>query len=749
MGEVHDGDTVMDYMEQERERGITITIAAATIHWRGHRLQLIDTPGHVDFTFEVERSLSVLDGAIVILDASAGVQAQTVKVWRQADRYRLVRLLYLNKMDKPTASVADSIDSIRRKLGVEPLQLQLPLRGKDGRPLAGLVDVITGDVVFWPSSHSSDLEHNTDQGRRYLQQNLLKPDPNLVPFLDRDEEDRQRGQLLEQREHLIGQLAEFDDTFAEAVLDLDHLNAVSPDAIHAAIRQLSLRPETEAVPLLLGSSYRNVGVQPLLNAICLYLPQPFEAKRARQLFSAYNPDIDLEQPLTTTSAALCESAQRLCALAFKIVTDRRLGALTFVRIYSGQLQPGQTIYNVNRDVTEKVGKVYRAFADQFVDITRPITPGGGTAGKDARATIGDIVAVSGLVHTITGDTLVFKNVAKSVVVEGNNAEEDAAAADEEDNETTTMAGIEVPEPVFYCSIEAPSMSKMKQLEVVLEQLQREDPSLKVVHDQVNNQLVIKGMGELHIDIVKDRIKREHGIEVTTGPLQVAYRETITAESSRYRHEMSKTIGGVNNRCLVELEIRPEPISNKTTGGGDVVSLKVINTKERQLSALLKPWHLRWIKQAVKRAFEYGPLLSSPVVSVEVLVHDFETTRRTSQAFITSAIGQCMLEALRTGSPILLEPIMELEIRTPETHLGPILSDLSARRAEFGPSSTLTGPEAETALIAYVPLSELVAYSSALRQLTSGLASFEMTLHSYRAMDERQTQEVLKSVYGVE
>lgn len=525
MGEVDEGDTVMDWMAAERERGISITSSAAAIRWRRHRLNLIDTPGHVDFTFEVERSLSVLDGAIVILDGAAGVQAQTVKVWAQADRYRLPRLIFLNKMDKGSASVEDSLESVRRRLlssAVEDsaplvLQLQLPIFEHDehgGRHLLGLIDLVTGRLYQWPADHRL-----SEDGKRFNVEDLLQTtttteggsQARTEPFLDTSTRSRYSRELLAARERLIGQLADADETLAEVVLSTESEDlalTVPPSALHAAIRRSCLGGR--AVPALLGSSFRNIGVQPLLDAVVHYLPSPLEAERARTIREqAAAGRFDLEE---------ADSDSVFCALAFKSTTDRRLGPLTYLRIYAGRLPvTGQkTVINVGRSgglgspTTEKITRVYRPFADHFADLSKSSTAAAEQSQQQQHQSFvyfGDIVAVSGLAGVRTGDTLLG---------EGSSAGKSTDHHHHPSPVAVPFAGIEVPEPVFYCALEAPSLSKMRQLESALETLTREDPSFQVLLADEDgeggggkdraaasaNQLVVKGMGELHIEVRK-------------------------------------------------------------------------------------------------------------------------------------------------------------------------------------------------------------------------------------------------------
>ncbi|OTF74349.1 mitochondrial elongation factor G2-like protein, partial [Euroglyphus maynei] len=656
IGEVHHGDTVMDFMEQERERGITITMAAATIEWLKHHINIIDTPGHVDFTFEVERSLSVLDGAVIVLDSAAGVQAQTIKIWRQVRRFNIPGLFYANKMDKTNASLDRCIQSLRQKLQIEPLLLQLPVR-KQGI-LTGIIDLINGNYLQWPLDHHDrlDIDRNTVQ----IEKHSLLSNQFPIKSLTSDEYQRYRDEMYRERECLISKLSDHDDTLADHVLSLDQIHKVDPIELIKSIRKLCL--QRQLCPLLIGSSYRNIGVQPLLDAICDYLPEPMETRTNQILYEHY-----------TKNHIKPTSIENLCALAFKIHYHQRLGLLTYLRIYSGSLTTGMNVYNINRQSMEKIAKIYRPFADHFREITA-------TDHQHSKInnviTIGDIIAVSGLSHTITGDTLVHSS---------NEINHD------NDESMPMFAGIEIPEPVYYCSLECPSVSKFKQLEIALHHLQREDPSLHVSHDSNSQQIIIKGMGELHIEIIKDRIRREYGIQVETGPLQVSYRETIT-KNHRKTMEQTKVIGGHSNQMKISCEVRPklslldkhlsENIEQQDSNEQDSNEIdhmkrksetivKIVNSKDYNLTSQIRPWQLKAIYSGVSKAMEYGPLFSFPVVGVQVFLHEFQTNSSSplSAPFITNVTSQCILQALRQSEPILMEPIMLVEIITPEKFIG--------------------------------------------------------------------------------
>ncbi|TKC33593.1 hypothetical protein EI555_002060, partial [Monodon monoceros] len=442
LGDVDDGDTVTDFMAQERERGITIQSAAVTFDWKGYRINLIDTPGHVDFTLEVERCLRVLDGAVAVFDASAGVEAQTLTVWRQADKHKIPRICFLNKMDKIGASFNYAVESIREKLKAKPLLLQLPIG--EGKTFKGVVDVVSKEKLLW--------NPNSDDGKDFERKPLLEmSDPELLK------------EITEARNALIEQL-------------------------QTAVHRVTLAQT--AVPVLCGSALKNKGVQPLLDAITMYLPSPEE--RNYEFLQWYKGD--------------------LCALAFKVLHDKQRGPLVFLRIYSGVIKRQLAIHNINGNCTERISRLLLPFADQHVEIPS--------------LTAGNIALTVGLKNTATGDTIVSSK--SSALAACRRAEREGEKKHRQNNEAERLllAGVEIPEPVFFCTIEPPSVAKQPDLDHALKCLQREDPSLKVKLDPDSGQTILCGMGELHIEIIHDRIKREYGLETYLGPLQVAYRETI-------------------------------------------------------------------------------------------------------------------------------------------------------------------------------------------------------------------------------
>ncbi|XP_068241002.1 ribosome-releasing factor 2, mitochondrial [Palaemon carinicauda] len=670
IGEVHDGDTVMDYMEQERNRGITITSAAITFPWHGHRINLVDTPGHVDFTMEVERALRVLDGAVAIFDASAGVEAQSITVWRQANSYQVPRLCYLNKMDKPNANLSLCLDSISEKLHASPLLLQLPV--VQGNTFCGVIDLLTMKKLIWNSQKSKDY------GRNFITQTLTADDDIWdQAFLARCE--------------LTDKLTDLDLDLAEYVLEKESIENVPTELLMKAIRKVTLKQD--AVPVLLGSSYKNMGVQPLLDAVVDYLPSPVDI--IHETVKLYSPS--------------------LCAMAFKIIHDKqRGGMLTFLRIYSGHLEQGQRIFNMNNEITEKIGRVMIAFADEFKEV--------------ASIKSGNIVVVTGLKGTRTGDTLVAsQSLAKSV----------QKASLKSKTEVPLLMGLQIPDPVFFCSIEAPSLSQSKHLEEALDQLQKEDPSLKVTTDEDTGQIVLSGMGELHLDIIRDRILKEYKIDAELGPLQVAYKETCRI-SSVHTCDINKTIGDANQIVKITLSIEPEV---------NFIHKSVVLSRKKENQENLdsvKRHIMKAVNHGVNSALSSGPVLGFPVVDIKVCLHWLEIGHKTSETMVSAAAAQCVHQLLQKSNCQLLEPFMELEIIADESTLSAVLADITRRRGNI---IRISQRQESKVINAECPLAELVGYSTALRTITSGTAVFSMELSSYKLMSAHDQSVAIERVTG--
>uniref|UniRef100_A0A8B9PD74 Ribosome-releasing factor 2, mitochondrial n=1 Tax=Apteryx owenii TaxID=8824 RepID=A0A8B9PD74_APTOW len=675
LGDVDDGDTVTDFMVQERERGITIQSAAVTFDWKDYRINLVDTPGHVDFTVEVERCLRVLDGAVAVFDASAGVEAQTLTVWRQADKHQIPRICFLNKMDKNGASFTYAVESIKQKLKTKPLLLQLPIG--EAKNFRGLVDVVTKERIVWKSTSG------LDDGKIFEQKPLLEADdPSLFQ------------EVQDARNTLIEQVADLDDEFAELVLGeySENFDLLPADKLQSAIRRVTLAQK--AVPVLCGSALKNKGVQPLLDAITAYLPAPNE--RSYEFLKWYNDD--------------------LCALAFKVLHDKCRGPLVFIRIYSGSVKPQSAVYNINRSCTERMSRLLLPFADQQIEIPSLMA--------------GNIALTVGLKQSATGDTIVSSKA--SAVAAACRAGRDAGGERRRTSEVESLllAGVEIPEPVFFCTIEPPSMAKQQDLDNALNCLQREDPSLKVKLDPDTGQTILCGMGELHIEIIHDRIKREYGIETYLGPLQIAYRETIL-NAAQATDTLDKTVGDKRHFVTAELEVRPR--------SGERVTTPVIEYAENVIELLPKELQGA-IENGIANSCIQGPLLGFPVQDIEVTVQSLTVHPDTSHTMISACVSRCMQKALKKASIQILEPLMNLEITVSEDHLSAALADLAQRR---GSIQEIQSRQDNRVVVAAVPLAETMGYSTVLRSLTSGSATFTLELASYQALNSHEQSALLQ------
>uniref|UniRef100_A0A2K6MFN7 Ribosome-releasing factor 2, mitochondrial n=1 Tax=Rhinopithecus bieti TaxID=61621 RepID=A0A2K6MFN7_RHIBE len=630
LGDVDDGDTVTDFMAQERERGITIQSAAVTFDWKGYRVNLIDTPGHVDFTLEVERCLRVLDGAVAIFDASAGVEAQTLTVWRQADKHNIPRICFLNKMDKTGASFKYAVESIREKLKAKPLLLQLPIG--EARTFKGVVDVVTKEKLLWNS--------NSNDGKDFERKPLLEmSDPELLK------------ETTEARNALIEQVADLDDEFADVVLEefSENFDLLPAEKLQTAIHRVTLAQT--AVPVLCGSALKNKGIQPLLDAVTMYLPSPEER---------------------------------------------------------------------NYEFLERISRLLLPFADQHVEIPS--------------LTAGNIALTVGLKHTATGDTIVSSK--SSALAAARRAEREGEKKHGQNNEAerVLLAGVEIPEPVFFCTIEPPSVSKQPDLEHALKCLQREDPSLKVRLDPDSGQTILCGMGELHIEIIHDRIKREYGLETYLGPLQVAYRETIL-NSVCATDTLDRTLGDKRHLVTVEVEARPIETSSVTP---------VIEYAESISEGLLKVSQ-EAIESGIHSACLQGPLLGSPVQDVAITLHSLTIHPGTSTTMISACVSRCVQKALKKADKQVLEPLMSLEVTVARDYLSPVLADLAQRRGNIQEIQTR---QDNKVVIGFVPLADIMGYSTVLRTLTSGSATFALELSTYQAMNSQDQNTLLNRRSGL-
>ncbi|XP_057337890.1 ribosome-releasing factor 2, mitochondrial [Microplitis mediator] len=672
MGEVHHGNTVTDYMEQERQRGITIVSAAVTFNWKDHRFNLIDTPGHIDFTMGVEQTLGVLDGAVVILDGSAGVEAQTRTVWKQADRYSIPRIVYVNKMDRADANFHMCLESMESKFEITSLPVQLPIKNDSG--FVGILDLLTLDKIIF--------DKNT-QGNKILREKLTETEDGFL--LDR---------AREKRRLLVDKLSTIDDELANYIIEQESLDDIPTQVILNSLRKCTIKGK--GIPVLLGSSYKNIGVQPLMDAVIFYLPSPDLHMKAK-LYSCFE--------------------KNLSARAFKIIHDKQRGPITFFRVYSGSLKKNQKFYNVTREKQEQGGRLYAAYADDYEEINE--------------VTEGNIGGLAGCKFTVTGDLLTsgptMVSRAKSVLEKIKNIDD----AEKE----KFFAAAKIPDPVFFCSIEPPSLSAQTPLDIALQELEREDPSLRVTLNEETGQTVLGGMGELHIDIIKERIKTEYKIDVDLGPLQIAYKETVV-KGIKDTFVSQHKIGTTNHNVNVTMSLIPN------YEGKDLLFDK---TKESASNiADIHPKVMSAVRRGVVLALNHGPKLGCPVIDVGVKLHWLEVGRGTSDTMISSAISQCIRKMLEQAGIMLLEPIMRLEVVMPEEYSSRVMSDLSKRRAQI---QEVTVRGQYKVLRALVPLSELMGYSTTLRILTSGNGNFSSEFDSYQMMGAAEEQQAIKQITG--
>uniref|UniRef100_A0A6G1SLB5 Ribosome-releasing factor 2, mitochondrial n=1 Tax=Aceria tosichella TaxID=561515 RepID=A0A6G1SLB5_9ACAR len=704
VGDVDRGNTVTDYLDQERDRGITITSAAVTFNWRKHRVNLIDTPGHVDFTFEVERSLSVLDGAVTILDASAGVEAQTISVWNQAKKYNLPNIIFFNKCDKPQADIKMCMKDLKTDLDISANLIQLPI--KQQSKLSSIVDLIDRNLITWQTP-------DTNNGSKFSIQPLgqVKLDKEILDNVD------------EERERLIHNLCDSDENLASHVIECERISDVSGQLIKAALRKATI--DCKISPVLVGSAFKYIGVQQLMDAMVDYLPSPIE--RRSQILETL-----MEQPDPTNTGHDKDE----CAFIFKIMHDKRLGPLSYLRIYNGSLSRQMRLENLETGKLEQVKKIYRAFADELKEIETPV-------GQD------DIVVVTGLTESRTGDILVkqnFKrqhnNVGDNMRAEKLTAEMTGAGMPKKIVEPFRKIGqriivpkIERLEPVYFCSIEARNMSQQLKLESALACMSREDPSFSYDIDSMGI-TTIRGMGKLHLEVARDRIKTEHGVESILGRLQISYRETIEGSATE-ELSISRLINSVNNTIQIKLYVRSVPSAGLWTGK----KLRLDSVGENSL-ARLRNDHRKAIENGFASALMHGPSMGYQMIDCDILLLDFKANSRCGLPVISSAASQCLARAIARCSPVLLEPIMLLEVVAPKDHNGAIVSDLtSCRRGIL--VSTQARTNGTIVIRSHTPLATLSDYSEFLRITTSGRAVFSMELHSYSAMSETDKQSVVR------
>jgi elongation factor G len=647
IGEVHDGAATMDWMEQEQERGITITSAATTCSWKDHRINIIDTPGHVDFTIEVERSLRVLDGAVAVFCGVGGVEPQSETVWRQADRYRVPRIALVNKMDRVGADFDRVVRMIRERLGATPVPLQLPIGSEDG--FRGVVDLVEQQAVYWDSETLGAKFHT-------------EPIP-----------DELAAAAEAARERVLEAAADCNDDIAAAYLEGQD---IEPGALRKALREATLG--LKIVPVLCGSAFKNKGVQPLLDAILHYLPSPLDV-----------PPIEGVHPKTgKTVSRQASDEEPFAALAFKIMSDKHVGSLTYVRVYSGVVETGKQLLNVGTDKKERVGRILRMHANKRQEVDS--------------LHAGDIAAIVGMKTTRTGDTLC------------------------DPQHPVLLEAIEFPEPVISIAIEAKTKADMDKLSSALERLAQEDPSFRVSVDEETAQTIISGMGELHLEIITDRLVREFGVGANVGAPQVAFKETIT-EPVKVQGRYVKQTGGSGDFGVVDLRVEPgEP------GSGFVFETAV-------KGGSVPKEFFKAIEQGCAEATQSGELAGYPVVDVRVTLvdgqtHDVDSSERSFK--IAASLG--MREALRKAKPVLLEPIMSVEVVTPEEFVGGVQGDLNGRRGQITGIEMRAGAQVVTA---QVPLATMFGYVNNLRSMTQGRATYTMQFSRYSRVPESVAAEL--------
>ncbi|MDA2964952.1 MAG: elongation factor G [Actinomycetota bacterium] len=658
IGEVHEGAATMDWMEQEQERGITITSAATTCHWKDHMINIIDTPGHVDFTVEVERSLRVLDGAVAVFDGVAGVEPQSETVWRQADRYNVPRICFVNKLDRTGASFDRCVDMIKSRLNATPLVLQIPI-GLEG-DFSGLVDLIAMKALVWPGE--------TKKGEDYLVEEIPV---NLVE------------KAKQARHELLETLADCDDVVMEKYLEGAEL---TEEEIIAGIRRATLADK--ATPVLTGSAFKNKGVQPMLDAVNRYLPSPLDVK-AIVGHKQGDPTVEIErQP---------KNDEPFSALAFKIMRDPHLGKLTFVRIYSGSLSAGTAVLNSTKDRKERIGKIYQMHANKREEME--------SAGA------GMIIAVMGLKDTTTGETLC--DVDKPVILES----------------------MDFPAPVISVAIEPKTKADQEKLGVAIQSLAEEDPTFHVKSDEETGQTIISGMGELHLEILVDRMKREFKVEANVGKPQVAYRETLRKTVSRYDYTHKKQSGGSGQFAKIQISVEPLPT-------GSEQSYEFVN---KITGGRIPKEYIPSVDDGCQEALASGPLAGYPLVDVKVTLLDgaYHDVDSSELAFKIAGIA-AFKEAAKLAGPVLLEPVMSVEVITPEDFMGDVIGDINSRRGQILAMDERSGARIVKAT---VPLSEMFGYVGDLRSRTQGRASYSMQFDSYAEVPQAVSKEIIAKVRG--
>ncbi len=662
IGEVHDGAATMDWIAQEQERGITITSAATTCFWNKNQINIIDTPGHVDFTVEVERSLRVLDGAVAVFDGKEGVEPPSETVWRQADKYDVPRICFVNKMDKLGADFYFTVDTIINRLGAEPLVIQLPIGSEGG--FEGVIDLVEMRALTWRGDSKGDVE----LGAKY--------DIEEIPADLQDKADEYRAKLLET-------VAETDDALLEKYFGGEELTVAE---IKAAIRKLTVN--SEIYPVLCGSAFKNRGVQPMLDAVIDYLPSPLDVPPME------GHDVRDEEKIIVRKP---DSTEPFSALAFKVAVHPFFGRLTYVRVYSGTIASGSQVINSTKGKKERIGKIFQMHSNK----ENPVDS----------VTAGHIYAVIGLKDKTTGDTL----------------------CDPQDQ--IVLESMTFPEPVIEVAIEPKTKADQEKLGVAIQKLAEEDPTFRTEQNQETGQTVIKGMGELHLDILVDRMKREFNVEANVGKPQVAYRETIRGTVDKHDFTHKKQTGGSGQFAKIQIKIEPMEVTaektyefdNKVTGGR------------------VPREYIPSVDAGIQDALQVGILAGYPMVGVKATLldgaaHDVDS----SEMAFKIAGSMAFKEAARKAKPVLLEPLMAVEVRTPEEYMGDVIGDLNSRRGQIQAMEDASGVKVITA---NVPLSEMFGYVGDLRSKTSGRAVYSMSFGSYAEVPKAVADEIVQKNKG--
>ncbi|MDR5692567.1 elongation factor G [Agromyces indicus] len=662
IGETHDGASTTDWMEQEKERGITITSAAVTCFWNKNQINIIDTPGHVDFTVEVERSLRVLDGAVAVFDGKEGVEPQSETVWRQADKYNVPRICFVNKMDKLGADFYFTVDTIVSRLGAKPLVLQLPIGAEND--FVGVIDLVYMRALVWPGDAKGDVT----MGAKYEIQE--------IPAELKEKAEQYRQQLLET-------VAETDDALLEKYFGGEEL---TEDEIKGAIRKLTIN--SEVYPVLCGSAFKNRGVQPMLDAVIDYLPSPLDVPPVQ------GHDVRDEEKVIERHA---DATEPFSALAFKVAVHPFFGRLTYVRVYSGRLDSGAQVINSTKGKKERIGKIFQMHANK----ENPVDS----------LTAGNIYAVIGLKDTTTGDTLC-----------------------DPDNQVV-LESMTFPEPVIEVAIEPKTKADQEKLGTAIQKLAEEDPTFRTELNPETGQTVIKGMGELHLDILVDRMKREFKVEANVGKPQVAYRETIKRAVERHDYTHKKQTGGSGQFAKIQFKLEPLEVE------GD----KTYEFENAVTGGRVPREYIPSVDAGFQDAMQYGILAGYPMVGVKATLvdgaaHDVDSSEMAFK--IAGSMG--FKEAARKANPVLLEPLMAVEVRTPEEYMGDVIGDLNSRRGQIQSMEDAAGVKV---VRAHVPLSEMFGYIGDLRSKTSGRAVYSMEFESYAEVPKAVAEEIVQKNKG--